>query len=776
MKRRIIAFLLALLLVISPVRSFAAENTTALTPAENERTFITEDGFHYQIVGEYTVIIDYNGTRIAGKGTELVIPSELGGYPVREIAYDAFSCCIELASVTVPETVTSIGYRAFQGCTYLESVNLPDTVMSIGHNAFEDCGKLRQVNIPASLATLETKLFSGCESLTKVTIPEGVTYIEVNVFSGCTGLTEIAIPASVTTLYSSAFTGCNALKGIFVDEGNQNYSNDSRGVLFNKAQTKLIRAPGGISGSYDVPDSAVTVAASAFSGCTGLTEVTFPETVTTMGDYVLRGCTALTNVVFPESIRTIPKGTFRDCTGLASVTIPEGCTALGSQAFEGCTGLTEANLPDGLSTIGEDAFRGCKTLTSVSFPESLTAIGKSAFNGCEKLAALDLPEGLDSIGDSAFQSCKALTKVDLPAQISELGAFAFFNCTGLTTVKLPESITVIPHAVFDGCKKLTDVTIPGTVTLIDAYAFSGCKVLKDMTLPESVIHIGDYAFYDCTGLKSVTLPEGLETIGIYAFQDCKMLEAVTIPASVRKIDFHAFGSCSKLTEIKFCGDAPELGLTATPFFGVKATAYYPNGNPTWTEDAMKKCGGKLTWAPYGGLPFTDVPVDSFYYDSVVWALDNGITTGTSDTAFSPEQSCNRAQVVTFLWRAAGSPEPSSSEHPFVDVEAGSFYEKAVLWAVETGITKGTDATHFSPDAPCNRATVVTFLFRAEPSPTVNRGASPFTDVTLDDWFAATVLWAVEQGITNGLTATQFGPDAICNRAQVVTFLYRACID
>ncbi len=168
-----------------------------------------------------------------------------------------------------------------------------------------------------------------------------------------------------------------------------------------------------------------------------------------------------------------------------------------------------------------------------------------------------------------------------------------------------------------------------------------------------------------------------------------------------------------------------------------------------------------------------MPADSFYYDSVAWALEQGITEGLTETEFGPDAACNRAQVVTFLWRAAGSPEPSVTENPFVDVEEGSFYEKAVLWAVEKGITRGTDATHFSPNASCNRATIVTFLFRAEPSPTVNSNFSPFSDVTLNDWYAAPVLWAVEQGITNGISSTEFGPNASCNRAQVVTFLYRA---
>ena len=177
--------------------------------------------------------------------------------------------------------------------------------------------------------------------------------------------------------------------------------------------------------------------------------------------------------------------------------------------------------------------------------------------------------------------------------------------------------------------------------------------------------------------------------------------------------------------------------------------------------------------PLPMTPFDDVEEGSFYHIPVLWAVQNGITNGMSDTQFGSESPCNRAQVVTFLWRAAGKPEPQRTDNPFVDVEAGSFYEKAVLWAVEKGITNGTDDTHFSPNAPCNRAAVVTFLWRAANKPAPTGTKIPFGDVPADSWYAEPVLWAVENGITNGMSDTEFGAEVTCNRAQVVTFLYRA---
>ena len=172
-------------------------------------------------------------------------------------------------------------------------------------------------------------------------------------------------------------------------------------------------------------------------------------------------------------------------------------------------------------------------------------------------------------------------------------------------------------------------------------------------------------------------------------------------------------------------------------------------------------------------PFSDVPTGSWYEAPVLWALENGITDGTSDTEFSPDDFCTRGQVVTFLWRAAGEPKAASKVNPFVDVKPTDYYYDAVLWAVEKGITDGMDDTHFEPKGDCSRSQVVTFLYRAFGEPPVGNAGNPFVDVPAADWFTAPVLWAVKEGITDGVTETEFRPKDVCKRGQVVTFLYRA---
>ena len=179
---------------------------------------------------------------------------------------------------------------------------------------------------------------------------------------------------------------------------------------------------------------------------------------------------------------------------------------------------------------------------------------------------------------------------------------------------------------------------------------------------------------------------------------------------------------------------------------------------------------KVNGNPQTGV-FVDVATGSYYEDAVDWAVENGITKGTDDTHFSPDGICTRAQAVTFLWRTAGSPASKTSAMPFTDVPVGSYYYDAVLWAVENGITKGTSDTTFSPNMTCSRAQIVAFLWRSEKSPAAGI-ANPFADVKSDAYYADAVLWAVKENITKGTTSTTFSPNADCTRAQIVTFLWR----
>ena len=270
-------------------------------------------------------------------------------------------------------------------------------------------------------------------------------------------------------------------------------------------------------------------------------------------------------------------------------------------------------------------------------------------------------------------------------------------------------------------------------------------------------------------------------------QICQHKEAKTIPATGSNYSYYTIkatagtgGSISPSGNVSV-REGRDQTFTITPdkgyavanvkidgkSIGAVKSYTFENVSRTHTiEVIFMKANGN----PQTGV-FVDVATGSYYEDAVDWAVENGITKGTDDTHFSPDGICTRAQAVTFLWRAAGSPEPETRAMPFTDVPVGSYYYDAVLWAVENGITKGTSDTTFSPNMTCTRAQIVAFLWRSEKSPAAGT-ANPFADVKSTAYYADAVLWAVKENITRGTTNTTFSPDADCTRAQIVTFLWR----
>ena len=270
-------------------------------------------------------------------------------------------------------------------------------------------------------------------------------------------------------------------------------------------------------------------------------------------------------------------------------------------------------------------------------------------------------------------------------------------------------------------------------------------------------------------------------------QICQHKEAKTIPATGSNYSYYtikatagAGGSISPSGNVSV-REGRDQTFTITPDKGYAVANVKIDGKSigavkSYTFENVRRTHTievifmKANGNPQTGV-FVDVATGSYYEDAVDWAVENGITTGVSANRFDPNGVCTRAQAVTFLWRAAGSPAPRSRTMPFTDVPAGSYYYDAVLWAVENGITKGTSDTTFSPNMTCTRAQIVTFLWRSEKSPAAGT-ANPFADVKSTAYYAGAVLWAVKEDITKGTTNTTFSPNADCTRAQIVTFLWR----
>ena len=274
------------------------------------------------------------------------------------------------------------------------------------------------------------------------------------------------------------------------------------------------------------------------------------------------------------------------------------------------------------------------------------------------------------------------------------------------------------------------------------------------------------------------------SVGFYiTVGDAPLVELTGLTLTPKKVDLEV-GKTYQLSAVKEPANA-EGSLTWTSSKPAVA-AVYKSGKVTakgeGTATITVTCGTKSAACTVTvskplvpevpGTTFTDVPAGAYYEEAVGWAVEKGITKGTSDSTFTPDGVCTRAQAVTFLWRAAGSPAAKAGSLPFADVKAGSYYDDAVRWAVENGVTVGTSATTFSPNATCSRAQIVTFLWRAQKSPAAG-SANPFDDVASSAYYADAVQWAVQKNITKGTGATAFSPDANCIRAQIVTFLYRS---
>ena len=297
---------------------------------------------------------------------------------------------------------------------------------------------------------------------------------------------------------------------------------------------------------------------------------------------------------------------------------------------------------------------------------------------------------------------------------------------------------------------------------------------------------GKHTFGDWTIIKRPTSNRDGEKERIC--QICQHKEAKTIPATGSNYSYYTIkatagvhGSISPSGNVSV-REGRDQTFTITPDKGYAVSNVKIDGKSigavkSYTFENVKKSHTievifmKANGNPQTGV-FVDVATGSYYEDAVDWAVENGITAGTDATHFSPDGICTRAQAVTFLWRTAGSPASKTSAMPFTDVPVGSYYYDAVLWAVEKGITKGTSETTFSPNLNCNRAQIVTFLWRSEKSPAAGT-VNPFADVKADAYYADAVLWAVKESVTKGTSETTFSPDADCTRAQIVTFIWRA---
>lgn len=430
----------------------------------------------------------------------------------------------------------------------------------------------------------------------------------------------------------------------------------------------------------------------------------------------------------------------------------------------------------------------------------------SEINGVSVTSISDLAFGIIRVSDSEFRYGTDITSITIPASVTYIDAYAFTGCSKLTNITVDSSNSnykSVDGVLFDkngenlmlypASKHGTSYVVPNSVTRIAEFAFDKCSELSSITIPSSVNTIADDAFWCCRGLTNITvdgsnsnyksidgvlfdkngenlilypagkqetsyvIPNGVTSIGANAFYLCFGLTSIMIPDSVASIGDEAFWDCSDMKDVYYSGSQAEwekISIEDGNENLTNATIHYNSsgtGNDSGTAATTPATSG-----------FGDVQSTDYYYDSVKWAVDKGITSGTGANTFSPEQTCTRAQILTFLWRAAGSPEPKGTAS-FSDVDSGAYYAKAAAWAAEQGMVSGST---FAAETPCARLEAVEYMWKYDGSPA--SPAAGFADVT-----SPAVDWAVSEGVTNGTAPATFSPEQTCTRAQIVTFLYRA---
>ena len=523
-----------------------------------------------------------------------------GGKSISECAFDN---CSNIASITIPSSVTSIGEYAFSGCSGLTSIDIPGNVTSIGSGAFEYCSGLTSIDIPGNVTSIGSGAFRGCSGLTSITLPfvgaslngkenthfgyifadsyyssyvpeslktvviTGGKSISENAFGYCDNIASITIPSSVTSIDASAFYHCYGLAEI-INHSSITITSEYALEVHN-GESKLVAYDGYIFYPYNNTnyyvmrtDSTKSLLPESYNGekyaikqyaCynqSSLNEITIPEKVCKIGDYAFYNCYKLLNVTVPTSVTQIGKGAFSYCSNLASITLP----FIGESKYNTANSYFKYIFDFVPSTLSDVNITSC------------TGIPDNAFYGCSNINNITLPSSVNSIGDSAFYGCTGLTDIsNFFTNVTSIGESAFYGCTGLTAVNIPTKLTSIPENAFYGCTGLKSIIVPGNIKSIGASAFAECSSLEEIKLPfvgNSTSASEKYWLGYIFGATSYTgntsaVPATLKKVEIYgankiassAFYGCNNITEISIPDTVSSIGIGAFKACDSLNTL-----------------------------------------------------------------------------------------------------------------------------------------------------------------------------------------------------------------------------------
>ena len=641
-------FMLALArkdLSLCSYRLFVGEKPIQPQSIEDLSTKATEEELKDAYIDEWGVKYSKDGRKLLKSPTTLS-----GTYSIKkttEIICDrAFFDCLNLTSISIPNSVKDIGEWAFAGCSLLSSIDIPNSVNSIGNIAFAACLSLEYISIPESVISLNGNSFCDWDGeleclsanfiyeddvlfnkdkseiisfrnqeIESYIIPDSVTSIGDGAFGCCSSLSSLVIPDSVVNIKGNPFYfwkgKLECLSASFIYEDN---------VLFNMDKSKLISFRNQEAKSFIIPNGVVCIGKYAFSDCSSLISISVPKSVTSIEDGAFDGCISLSSIAISDSITSISAWTFDGCKSLRSLVIPDSVTSIGNEAFRGCSSLCSLVIPDSVTSIGDGAFDGCSSLRSLVVSDSVTSIGDGAFSSCSSLRSLVIPDSVVNIKGNPFCYWKGkleclsasfiyednvLFNMDksklisfrnqeaksfiIPDGVKSIGKCAFVDCYSLVSISIPNSVTNIGDGAFDGCSSLSNLVIPNSVTSIGDGAFWGCSSLRSLVIPNSVTSIGAWAFSGCKSLSNITIPDSLTSIGAWAFEGCSSLCSLVISNSVTSIDACVFSGCKSLSNITIPDSVTSIGAWAFEGCSSLRSLVIPNSVTSIGNSAFEGC-------------------------------------------------------------------------------------------------------------------------------------------------------------------------------------------
>lgn len=355
----------------------------------------------------------------------------------------AFSCCSELMTVTIPNSISFIGEQAFRECTNLTNIELPNSITSIGVQAFTDCTSLINMIIPNSVTSIGNGAFSGCSGLTSVTIGNSVKSIGSYAFNNCRSLSgTLIIPNSLRSIGDFAFAKCNSFTSLIID------------------------------------DSFISIGNEAFQQCSGLTSIDFGNHVTSIGEWAFNQCTGLTgDLTIPSSVTSIGQGAFMECTSLTGINLNALITEINYSTFSFCSSLESISLPYTLTIIGNQAFSYCTSLTSIIIPNSVKSIGYKSYYHCYNVKSINIGNSVDSIYQQAFSGPQP---TELVWNVKRCTTNGGMNTSSIECVTIGPDVEILPES-FLRSAKITEVVIPNSVKSIGQYAFYNCSNVANIT-------------------------------------------------------------------------------------------------------------------------------------------------------------------------------------------------------------------------------------------------------------------------------------------------------